>query len=184
MRRLAVGAALAFVLAGCTNSANQPPPEPFGTRAATRVLEDGLLYAAVKAKLTADDPDSTTSLRVGVDSGVVTLSGSVRTAGDRTRALGDARGVRGVTRDVDDLRVNPAGPHPRQQVADFALAARVEGAILAEAGFQRVEVLADHGVATLSGTVRDAATKARVVTAARNTDGVRNVVDRLRVGGT
>lgn len=177
-------AALALVLSGCGTSSTDQPPEPFGSRAPGTVLKDGLILAAVKAKLTADDPNSVTTLGVGVENSVVTLRGTVRTAADRTRLAADARSIRDVVRVNDDLTVNPHATKMEQSVADFALAARVETALQVATGFQQVTAHADHGVVTLSGTVKDDATRARVVGAARQTSGVRNVVDQLRVGGT
>ncbi|HTW83035.1 MAG TPA: BON domain-containing protein [Candidatus Sulfotelmatobacter sp.] len=180
----ALAAFAILALSGCNGGGGADEPQPFGARSAQTVIEDGLILAAVKAKLTADEPNSTTTLGVGVDSGVVTLRGSVLSAAERARAVADARGVRGVKRVVDDLGVNPHGPRPKEQVADFALAARVELAIQSATGLVKVGVRVDHGVATLTGSVNDAKTRDRVVAAARGTDGVRNVVDQLRVGGT
>jgi hyperosmotically inducible protein len=40
----------------------------------------------------------------------------------------------------------------------------------------------NNGVVTLTGTVGTAAEKARALKAARETDGVKSVVDRLKVG--
>jgi hyperosmotically inducible protein len=190
MRRFVAAATLAASLGGGLTACNggsagdQPPPEPFGTRAATTVLKDAVILAAVKTKLTADDLDSTTTLGLSVVSGVVTLRGSVRTAADRAKAVSDARTVPGVRRVVDDLQVNASGPHPQQQLDDLGLDARIEAAILAQVGYQRVTVHASRGVVTLTGTVADDKTRGRIAAAARGTDGVRNVVDQVRVGGT
>jgi osmotically-inducible protein OsmY len=186
---LALAAALACgaaALGGCTGSSpqNVKVPEPFGTRPATAVLKDALTLSAVKAKLIGDDPDSTLSLRVAVRDGVVTLRGTVHDAAIRRKVVADARATGGVTRVVDELRVDPRGPRLRQQVGDVALAARIEAALTAQVGLQHVTVHVDHGVATLNGTVSDAKTKRTVLATARGTAGVRNVVDRVRVRGT
>jgi len=174
---LAVGIAL---LAGC-GTGTQRAPEPFGTRVATEVLRDALIVTAVKATLIADNPDSATTLGVSSREGTVTLRGSVRDAAARGRVIGAARRVTGVKNVVDDLRIDPRGPRPGRFVADAALATRVAAAYTAQAGLQRVTVTVDRGVATLSGTVADEKTKARIEAAARGTDGIRNVVDRIRV---
>lgn len=186
-RALALAAALATVaLAGCSGSSpqNLKVPEPFGTRPATAVLKDALTLSAVKAKLIGDDPDSTISLRVAVRDGVVTLRGTVHDAAIRRKLVADARATGGVQRVVDELRVDPRGPRLRQQVSDVALAARIEAAITAQVGLQHVAVRVDRGVATLDGTAADAKTKRTILATARGTAGVRNVVDRVRVGGT
>ena len=187
-RALAVAAAMALTaaaaLTGCTENSQQKMPEPFGTRAATDVLRDALTLSAVKAKLIGDDPDSTITLRVSVTAGVVTLRGTVHDAAIRRKVVADARATGGVKRVVDQLRVDPNGPRLRQQVGDVGLAARIETAITAQVGVQHVVVHVDRGVATLDGSVPDAKTKRTILTTARGTGGVRNVVDRIRVGGT
>jgi osmotically-inducible protein OsmY len=174
---LVIGIAL---LAGCGGGTDRAP-EPFGTRVATEVLRDAIIISAVKAKLTAEDPDSATTLGVASRDGTVTLRGSVRDAAARSRVVGAAHKVSGVKNVVDDLRIDPHGPRPARFVADAALATRVATAYTAQAGFQHVTVTVDHGVATLAGTVADAKTKERIVAAARGTSGIRNVVDRIRV---
>ncbi|HEV3089351.1 MAG TPA: BON domain-containing protein [Candidatus Elarobacter sp.] len=181
MRR-ALALAAALLLAGCTGSSEQKLPQPFGTRAATAVLKDALLLSAVKAALVATDPDSATTVGVGARDGVVTLRGRVHDAKTRTRLVTAARQNSGVVRVVDQLKVDPRSPLLRQQVGDVALAARVETAITAQLGPQSVGVRVERGVATLTGTVHDRKTKATVLAAARGTSGIRNVVDRIRVG--
>jgi len=187
MRRfgLAFLALMLPALASCGTNGQEKAPEPFGTRPATTVLKDGLILAAVKAAVTAEDPDSATTLGVGVLNGVVTLRGSVHTAAARAKVLAAARGVKGVVAVHDDVRVTEAGPHPKERVADLALAARIETAITAQVGLQtHLGVHVRDSVATLDGTVADEKTHAAVVAAARGTSGVRNVVDRVRVERT
>jgi len=183
MRALALAAAaVVWSLAGCNGPGGSArEPEPFGTRAATEVLKDALIVAAVKAQLTTDDPDSATTLGVGSRDGVVTLRGTVRDAAARGRDVAAARAVTGVKQVVDQLRVDPRGPRPGRQIADAALATRVVAAYTAQLGLQRVTVTVDRGVATLAGTVPDTRTRSRIEAAARGTDGIRNVVDQIRV---
>ena len=82
---------------------------------------------------------------------------------------------------MDDLRVDANGQRPKEQLGDFALAARITAALAAQVGFTHVSVHVDRGVATLDGTVGDERTKDTAVATARGTSGVRNVVDRIRV---
>jgi len=183
MRRLVAVAAL-IVLAGCGNgasSSDEHAPEPFGTRAATELLRDGLILTGVKAKLTADDPDSATTAGVSVRGGVVTLRGTVRDAHAKAQALADARGVAGVKQVVDELGIDPRGSRIKERFADFTLAARITAALGTEVGLNHVRVRVADGVATLSGTASDTKVKETAVAAARGTSGVRNVVDRIRV---
>jgi osmotically-inducible protein OsmY len=62
---------------------------------------DAGVTAAVKAKLLADDHVGGLRIDVDTDAGVVTLSGTVRSADERSRAVEIARQVEGV-RDVSD----------------------------------------------------------------------------------
>jgi hyperosmotically inducible periplasmic protein len=176
---LALSAALAALLAGCGPNATTTTvqvPQPFGSRAATDVLRDGLVLTAVKAQLTALDPDSATTLGVAVRDGVVRLRGTVRDRAALTRDVAAARKVSGVKQVVADLRVDPRGPRPRERVSEFALAAQV--------GPTGVRVHVASGTATLDGAVSDSKTKAAALATARNTAGVRGVVDRIRVERT
>lgn len=178
-RALALAAALA--VAGCSQPA-QPPPRSEQTRAPTTVLRDALILSAVKAKLIGEDPDSTTTVSVTVDEGIVTLRGSVHDDGVRRRLVASARTGAGVTGVVDRLRIDPNGPRVKERIADVTLAARVETAITAQLGVQPVIVRVEHRVATLEGSAPDAKTKRTLLATARATSGIRNVVDRIRVG--
>jgi len=172
-----------LLLAGCTGSGGEGGQTSNPTHPATTALKDALLLAAVKATLVADDPDSTTTVGVAVNDGVVTLRGSVKDAETRRRIVADARKTGEVKRVVDELRVDPNGPRLKERVGDVALAARIETAITAQVGVQPVAVRVDRGIASLEGTVGDAKTKATIVATAHGTTGVRNVVDRIRVAG-
>ena len=169
-----------FALAACGGGASSREPEAAAS-AATSTLKDALVISAVKAALIAADPDSTTSVGVASSGGVVTLRGTVRTAATKQQFEARARGVTGVTSVVDDLRVDPNAPRIKEQVGDVALAARIQTAIAAQLGFERIGVEVHAGVATLSGTVPDAKTRATAIATARGTTGIRNVVDRMRV---
>jgi osmotically-inducible protein OsmY len=180
-RALALAAAL--VLAACTANAPDNAPGPQRTRDATTVLRDTLIMSAVKARLTAEYPDSTTSVRVSVAGGVVTLRGTVRDANTHAHIVADAERTTYVKAVVDRVRVDPRSPRFKDQVGDVALATRIQAAVAAQLGVQHVTVRVERGVATLSGTTADAKTKRTILATARGTAGVRNVVDRIRVAG-
>lgn len=182
MRR-ALALAAALVLASCTAPAPDNAPSSQRARDATAVLRDTLIMSAVKARLTAEYPDSMTSVRVSVADGVVTLRGTVRDAATHAHIVADAKRTTSVKAVVDHVRVDARSPRLRDQVGDVALATRVQAAIAAQLGVQHVVVHVDHGVATLDGTVPDAKTKRTILATARGTAGVRNVVDRIRVAG-
>ncbi|MDB5069833.1 MAG: hypothetical protein JWM87_944 [Candidatus Eremiobacteraeota bacterium] len=176
---LAVAAVL--LLSGCTGTSQEKAPEPGATRAATATLEDGLILAAIKARLTAEYPDSAANVGVSVRDRVVTLRGTVRDAKTRQKMVQDAEMTVHVNRVVNLLRVDPHQRRLAEQLGDVALAARVQAAFSAQVGPQNVSVRVERGVATISGRVHDAKTKRTILTTARDTSGIRNVVDRIRV---
>ena len=69
-------------------------------------------------------------------------------------------------------------------VGDAALTAKVKTKFLADTSISglKIDVDTNHDVVTLSGTVRTAAEKRHAVEVARATDGVKSVVDNLKVG--
>jgi hypothetical protein len=68
-------------------------------------LSEAALTGKIKAKMALDDSIKARSIDVTTDNGVVTLSGSVRSQGERDRAVALARETDGVVRVVDHLEV-------------------------------------------------------------------------------
>jgi osmotically-inducible protein OsmY len=144
-------------------------------------FKDGLLIAAIKAKLAADDFDSATRVHVSVHDGVATLTGAARSAAQRAKDAQLAGQVKGVTRVEDRLGVSPS--RDAKDAGDVALAARITGALVAQTGINAlsVHVSVRDGVVTLDGHAPSAAIKATMIAAAKGTSGVRNVDDRIAV---
>ena len=67
------------------------------------VLNDGALTAKIKSKMALDDMVQARSIDVTTKSGVVTLSGTVRSTTEHDRAVQLAKETSGVTRVVDHL---------------------------------------------------------------------------------
>ena len=74
-------------------------------KVAQEVLSDGSLTAKIKAKMALDDTVKALDLNVDTADAVVTVSGKVRTAGERDRALALARETNGVKRVIDRTTV-------------------------------------------------------------------------------
>lgn len=72
---------------------------------AGEVLSEGALTAKIKSKMALDDLVQARSIDVTTSGHVVTLSGNVRSAAERDRALQLARETAGVTQVVDRLTV-------------------------------------------------------------------------------
>jgi osmotically-inducible protein OsmY len=178
----------AFALAGAIlvsacSSGDSHAPADQATIAPTTLLRDGLIYAAVKARLAGADIDSATRISVAVHDDVVTLRGIVKDDAARQRDVHLVSGMRGVARVDDQLRIGHVGPSTAQTVRDVALVAAVESALTAQAGINvaRIKVTAAAGRVSLSGTAPTAAIKSTLVAAAEHTPGVRNVVDAIVV---
>jgi osmotically-inducible protein OsmY len=69
------------------------------------VLSEGALTAKIKSKMALDDLVQARSIDVTTSGHVVTLSGSVRSAAERDRAVQLAKETAGVTQVVDRLTV-------------------------------------------------------------------------------
>jgi len=183
---LALACALLAGCSGGTASSDaqkdaQKVPDALASAGITQAsVKDQLLRVAVKARLTADDPDSTSSLGVNVHDGRAVLTGTVRTAAERAKAGTLAAQVHDISGVDNNLRVDPKAPSPVEQIGNVALAARIQTAIANQVGLTDLSVTVNHGTATITGTVSEKIEHAAVQTA-KNTTGIRNVVDNIRV---
>lgn len=75
---------------------------------AKNALGDGTLTAKIKAKMALDDTVKALDLNVDTTNGVVTVSGKVRSAAERERALALARETDGVRQVVDKTTMESA----------------------------------------------------------------------------
>jgi hyperosmotically inducible protein len=71
------------------------------------VLSDGSITSKVKAKLSADDAIDARGIKVETTKRVVTLTGQVRSEGERQRAIAAARQTDGVLVVVDAMTIAP-----------------------------------------------------------------------------
>jgi hyperosmotically inducible protein len=152
------------------------------------------ITTAVKARFAADDTVKAYQIDVDTKNGVVSLSGAVETPAAKAQAVRLARETEGVTDVADNLTVNPAAtPGGRMEEAardistpavDAGLTAGVKTKLLADTMVRGLKIDVDtrDGIVTLTGTVRSAAERERALTVARETDGVKQVVDKLTVG--
>ncbi|MDQ6929395.1 MAG: BON domain-containing protein [Candidatus Eremiobacteraeota bacterium] len=179
IRAAAVTALL--LLAACTSAQQKSAQD--ATSAAPQQAQDAVIATGIKAKLAAIDVDSATAVHVAVDNGNVTLSGEARSRDQRNQFQTAARSVGGVKSVRDTTRVNPNLRGARESLGDAGLAAKVMGAIGAQAGVNafRIHAAVKDGAVTLTGSVPTAAIKTTVLEAARKVEGVRTITDRLDV---
>jgi hyperosmotically inducible protein len=96
--------ALASVLLAANTAAAQAPPRTIGER-----VDDALITAAVKTKLTTDTARSLVDVNVDTRDGVVHLQGTVPTEEDRREAERLAQLTDGVRAVTNDLKVATGG---------------------------------------------------------------------------
>jgi osmotically-inducible protein OsmY len=119
---------------------------------------------------------ATSSIRVDVQHGVVTLEGSIARATYRAELRKLCGGVDGVTEVVDKLVTAEAPDMTIQKSLDGVFGRRVQPPFPGE-----VDALVDHGAVVLSGRVSRLKDRDLALRSAWAIDGVRLVVDDLRV---
>lgn len=183
MIALAFAAFTLVAFAGCTQSDRNRAGQSIATSEPVLAAKDAMLVAAVKARVTAADVDSATSVWVSAHDGAVMLGGAVRTAADIDKVTEAAHAVPGVKSVRAALQVDAHLPTASRQASDLALTTRVMAEIAAQAGINAFSVRAQAraGVVTLEGSVRDRSIESTIVDTTRRTPGVTRVVDRLKV---
>ena len=124
-----------------------------GVGACKQGPEDSTLTASVKSKLAADTRTSATAVNVTTNEGVVTLTGTVNSAAEKTQAETIAKGVEGVKSVTNNLTVQaPVATAPAASNNDAAIKSAVE-ANLTKASITGVTVRVADGVVYLTGKV-------------------------------
>jgi hyperosmotically inducible periplasmic protein len=92
---------------------------------ASSKLNDAWITTQVYARFFADPDIKGRNIDVDTAGGMVTLTGEVHSAAEKSQAVGKARATDGVTQVVDKLTLNPGGGRPLSaDVRDKAAAAR------------------------------------------------------------
>lgn len=154
------------------------------------------ISTAVKS---ADDTVKAYQIDVDTSDKVVTLSGNVETATAKEQAVTLARGTDGVQDVVDRIVVDPraavtpgdvreeareAQSESQAVLGDGAITAAVKAKLLADPDVSGLKIDVDTraGIVTLTGNVNTRAEAEEAVTLARQSDGVKSVVNSLKVG--
>jgi osmotically-inducible protein OsmY len=87
--------------------------------------------------------------------------------------------VHGITGVRDQMHLDSRVPDISQRLSDAALAGRIAGAIFTQTGTTGVKVDVHAGVVTLRGAINDPKVRTAAVNTARDTSGVRSVVDDM-----
>jgi osmotically-inducible protein OsmY len=158
-------------------------------------VDDGWVTMKIQSKYFLDGDVADRRIDVDTQNGVVTLSGEVRTEGERRQAVALARNTDGVQSVTDQLRLVPAtddGPEaertdarrtPADVVDDTWLTTKIQSKYFLEDDVKArdIDVTTRDGVVTLSGAVESDAARRTAEAIAEETDGVTRVVNRLRI---
>lgn len=145
-------------------------------------IDDAALATKVEAKLAADPEVNNFKIDVDVDEGVVRLSGTVAKEEVRSEAEELARNTQGVVNVVNDIEIGSRGFGER--ISDGAITAKIKSKFAADPEINPFSIDVDtiEGVVTLTGRVADERRSEEAEKLARNTKGVREVKNRLRIG--
>jgi hyperosmotically inducible periplasmic protein len=159
---------------------------------------DAGITTSVKSQLAADDLVKARNIDVDTNNRVVTLTGSVQSEKEETKALEIVRATRGVVDVVDNLSVAAvaepsAAPTTGRYGAtpgilerpniDPGLTAGVKMKLLADPTVSGLEIDVDtrDRIVTLTGTVSSQVEKERALKIARGVESVAHVEDKLTV---
>lgn len=164
--------------------------QPTGTSGAIDATQPGWITTKIQAQYFINPEIKPWNIDVTTaNNGVVTLEGEVDSADDKAEAVRIARSTEGVSRVEDRLRVSgeaaPATPDAAAvERPDIWLTAKVQSKYFLddEVKGRDIDVTTSNGVVTLTGRVDNEAERRQALALARNTEGVKNVVDRLEIG--
>jgi hyperosmotically inducible periplasmic protein len=146
---------------------------------------DAWVTTKVKAQLLSEPGIS--PLRVNVDTydGVVTMFGNVETADDKAAAERSAMKVGGVKSVRNELQVVPDVAAKRVDAHDDQIKEMVKKRIDERSALKddSIDIEVKNGVVRLTGTVTGAGDRMTALTVARSTQGVKSVIDDLRIKG-
>lgn len=166
---------------------------------------DPWITAKIQAKYFTDDEVKGRNINVNTSNGIVTLNGTVATSAERRQAIALARSTDGVRSVTDQLTIevdtarDTAGAASKTQAArqqadravpeldrpDAWVTTKVQAKYFMDASVKGHEINVDtrDGVVTLKGNVETAQQKTEAETIARDTEGVKRVINQLTVGG-
>lgn len=146
-----------------------------------QTFKDSWITSKTKMALIKDRRVKARHVTVETHSGVVALRGKVGSMEQRTVAEEIAKGLDGVKRVNNVLQVVPDKQRDAVDARDAAITKAVQQRLAADGRLEAmgIDVRADNGMVTLTGTVPDAQTRARAGDVVRKVPGVRSVRNEL-----
>jgi hyperosmotically inducible periplasmic protein len=186
---LMVVAVVTIVSLGCS----QEPSRADSERTAGDAIHDASITMRIKTTYLFSRHLNPFRINVDTRDGVVTLHGAVPSDIHRQLAVEFAKNADGVTEVRDELSIAPKGGEEPEEtekrfgeaVRDASLTASVKLALAFERGVKatRITVHTDRGTVTLTGETGSQAERQLAERIARDTEGVKDVVNRLHVSG-
>ena len=161
---IAISAALVISLAGCER----------------RSASDTTITTAVKNKLAADPTTSAAKIDVDTSNGVVTLSGKVPTAAEKSEAERIARNTQGVRQVVNNISAEGGEGGAGGMLSDAAILASIKSQYMTN-GIIGTNVDVKNGEVTITGEVDNPQEKSRAEEIARQASGVKSVKNLLTI---
>lgn len=166
-----------------------------GAASHQNVITDSWISMKIHSQFVPEDSLEGSNIDVDTVKGVVTLNGVVPSAAARTRALAIAKATDGVKSVVDKLRVGPAekaidpkqprepGRSTGRTITDGFIKAMIHSQFIPDSALSDSDVDVDvrNGVVTLTGTVKSEAGRAKAVSIAKGTSGVKSVTETLKI---
>jgi osmotically-inducible protein OsmY len=148
---------------------------------ATREVTDSWLTLKTKLALLADERISSNEVSVKTVKGVITLHGKVASAEEQKAAEEIALTIEGQKQVVNQLTVVPAAERKMVDRQDDQLVTDVKQGLTKDASLKKtdIEVRAEKGIVTLTGTAPSLETSVRASETARRVSGVRAVRNEL-----
>lgn len=147
-------------------------------------MDDSTITARVKAALIDDKSIRSTDISVRTENKVVTLSGTVESAEQKSQAVSAAKGVEGVSSVSDKLTVaGEKSASLKGYAGDTAITSEVKAKLLADdiVPSRKVTVETSNGVVHLSGTLESSKQVDRAADIAKAVTGVKSVKNDLKV---
>jgi hyperosmotically inducible protein len=160
--------------------------DPDGARRSPAgVISDAWTTARVKLRLIADPGIAPLTMNVDTRNGVVTLFGSISTEDGKRAAGAEAMQVTGVKEVENELQVVSKLAAAKVDESDGQIRDSVEQRLADRQALDDgdIDVEVANGVVRLSGSVEQPGDRTIALSLARSTEGVRSVVDGLRVQG-
>ena len=148
-----------------------------------RQSTDLFICAQVRTAATTLDPATIQLVNITCTHAKVTLQGQVRSEAERAQLEAAAKKVKGVKGVIMKVAINPNAPTGNEVAEDLALDGKIRLALAQQTGMNafKFDVEVHRGVVTLTGTVPSRAVKAVALDTVRTVDGVKGVVDKVKV---